>query len=117
MVIGNDYRDPARVGGVNPHDARSTVVHRNQQVRFAPGRDLDDFRSEAVPEAEAVGHEVVDLFRPEKTKPAYRHRTAGRAVRIEVPHDEDAPALLERLDEQRHGGPPPRGDSRRREGG
>ncbi|MNH16786.1 hypothetical protein D3C79_764350 [compost metagenome] len=100
VVIGDQHLQPGSLGCGHTLYAGNTVVHGNQQLRLAFQGNLNDFRGQAITVFETIGHQVIDMRRPQQTQPQHPHSAGGRAIGIEVANDQDALALGQGLDQQ-----------------
>ena len=96
MVIRDQHLDAARTRRGDSGIARDAVVDGDDQRRPPFRGEPDDLGREPVAELETVGHQEIHRRESPGAQTAHDERRAGRAIRIEVPDDEDAPlAMLE----------------------
>ncbi|MCY1420823.1 hypothetical protein D9M71_364590 [compost metagenome] len=100
VMIGDQHLQPGSFGCGHTLYAGNTVVHGNQQLRLAFQGNLNDFRGQAITVFETIGHQVIDMRRPQQTQTQHPYSAGGRAIGIEVANDQDALALGQGLDQQ-----------------
>ncbi len=96
MVIRDQHLDAARTRRGDSGNARDAVVDGDDERRPPFRGEPDDLWREPVAELETVGHQEIHGRESPGAQTAHDERRAGRAVRVEVPDDEDASlAMLE----------------------
>ena len=90
VMISHQHTDTQILSGRHALDAGDTVVDSDNQVRCLRGRQIDNFRGQAVAKLEAIGHQIPNLPQTHLPQHRYRHGATGRAVGVEVSDDEHA---------------------------
>ncbi len=100
VMVGDQHPHPGRLGCRDAIDAGDAVVDGDQQVGFALRGDGNDFGRQPVAVLEAIGHQIIDMRRPQLTQAEHADAARGGTVGIEVADEQDALALFQRLDQQ-----------------
>ncbi|MNH97115.1 hypothetical protein D3C73_498070 [compost metagenome] len=104
VVVGDEHLEPGLFRRCHAFDAGDAVVDGDQQMRLTLKRHRDDFRCQAIAVVESVGHQIVDMCRPQQTQTQGAHGARRRAVGIKVADDQNALTLFERSHQQIHRG-------------
>jgi len=102
VVVGDQHAQTGLFRRSNAFNTGNPVIDRNQQLRRAGQRDFDDFRGQAIAVFKPVGHQVIDMGRPQQTQTEHAHGAGRSAVGVKVADDQDALALLKRDHQQVH---------------
>ena len=95
MVIGNQHRDPQRVGMIDPRMGRDPVIDGHDHLRTAGVGLIDHFRAESVAVFKTVRHQIRDVIAAQRAQAEHAQRGAGCAVGVEIPYYHNARVLTQ----------------------